>query len=260
MGNLLPVITKGDNDKLAKVTLSRTLLNQDGMNILAILPKLQCLRLRHIAFNKHMLNFKEGEFRCLKYLLFEGSDLTNITFEDGGASELEKTVLSSTNTMSISGADKLQKLEELELNNDSGGKLLSSFDNAEKIAKLTLHGALLKHNALQTLAKKPKLHCLVLTGISFARTQNEITFKKDEFIWLNLLVVDSSSITKIDFAGGSAPRLEKIICSSGTPLSGIDNLPRLKELEFNGEFVPKEVKYAIKRHKNKPSLKHGPKT
>jgi hypothetical protein len=162
--------------------------------------------------------------------------------------------------MSISGADKLQKLEELELNNDSGGKLLSSFDNAEKIAKLTLHGALLKHNALQTLAKKPKLHCLVLTGISFARTQNEITFKKDEFIWLNLLVVDSSSITKIDFAGGSAPRLEKIICSSGTPLSDIDKLPRLKELEFNGEFVPKEVKYAIKRHKNKPSLKHGPKT
>jgi hypothetical protein len=40
MGNLLPVITKGDNDKLGKVTLSRTLLNQDGMNILAILPKL----------------------------------------------------------------------------------------------------------------------------------------------------------------------------------------------------------------------------
>jgi hypothetical protein len=260
MGNLLPVITRGDNDKLVKVTLSSTLLNQDGMNILAKLPKLQCVRLRHIAFTEHMINFKEGEFRCLKYLLVEGSNLSNITFEDGAGHELEKIILSSTNRMSISGAGKLPKLEELELNNSSCGSLLSSFENAKQIAKLTLRSALLQQDALQILAKKPNLRCLVLMDISFDGAQNEITFKKDEFIWLNLLVVDCSSITKIVFTSGSTPRLEKIVSSRFTSLSGIDNLLRLKELEFKGGSVPKEVKEAIKNHKNRPSLKYGAET
>ncbi|KAF8692476.1 hypothetical protein HU200_039573 [Digitaria exilis] len=259
--SLLPVITKGDNDKLAKVTLSRTLLNEDGMDILAKLPKLQCVRLRHITFTEHMLNFKKGEFRCLKYLLVEDSDLTNITFEDGAAHELEKIVLSSTSTMSVSGAGKLPKLEELELNiSDSGGRLLSSFDNAKQIAKLTLRGAFPKQDALKVLAKKPNLRCLVLMDVSFDGTHNEITLGKDEFIWLNLLVVDCSSTAKIVFTNGSAPRLEKITWSSATSLSGIDNLPRLKELEFKGISVPKELKETIKKHQNKPSLKYGAET
>uniref|UniRef100_A0A453QJ74 Uncharacterized protein n=1 Tax=Aegilops tauschii subsp. strangulata TaxID=200361 RepID=A0A453QJ74_AEGTS len=62
----------------------------------------------------------------------------------------------------------------------------------------------------------------------------------------NLLIVDSSAITKIEFASGSAPKLEKIIWSftRGTvgSLSGIGNLPKLKELEFNGELIPVELK------------------
>ncbi|KAF8725968.1 hypothetical protein HU200_020545 [Digitaria exilis] len=257
-GNLLPVIINGDNSKLTKVTLIRTLLNQNGLNILAKLPKLQCVRLRHITFTEHELTFKEEEFRCLKYLLVEGSGLTNITFEDGAARELEKLVLSFTGTMSISGAENLPNLEELELNYDSCSTLLPSFDDAAQIAKLTLRGALLNQDALQVLAKKPNLRCLVLSGISFEGTENEITFKKDEFVWLNLLHVDCPSITKITFTTESAPRLEKIVWPSSTALFGIDNLPRLKELEFKGYSLPKEVKDAIGKHKNKPSLKYVP--
>ncbi|RCV35831.1 hypothetical protein SETIT_7G271300v2 [Setaria italica] len=230
-GHLLPVITNGGNNKLAK-----------------------CVRLHHIDCTEGKLTFKKDRFISLKCLFVEGSDLTNITFEDEAACELEKMVLSFTSTESISGVDRLPKLEELELNNSSG-RLLSSFENTKQIAKLTLRGTLLDQDALKILANKPNIRCLVLLDKSFLGSQNQITFNKDEFIWLNLLDVHCSSITKIVFTSGSAPRLEKIVWSSFASLSGIENLPRLKELEFNGKDVPNEVTEAIKKHKNKPSLK-----
>ncbi|KAF7025512.1 hypothetical protein CFC21_037686 [Triticum aestivum] len=257
-GCLLPLFIKGDNNKLAKITLCHTLLSQDDLEVLAKLPKLRCVRLQHIVCIEHTLNFKEGEFRCLKYLLIEDLDLTNITFEDEAASELEKMVLSISSKCSISGVDYLLKLKELELNSSFCGSLL---DDAKQIAKLTLCGTLLELDALQTLTKKRNIRTLVLLDKSFGGSQNEITLKKDEFLWLNLLVVDCSAITKIVFNSGSAPRLEKIVLSSSTSLSSIDKLPRLKELEFNGDKVPNEVGKAIENHKNKPRLKHnGPET
>lgn len=257
-GHLLPVITKGGNDRLAKITLSSTPLNQDDLNILARLPMLQCLRLRNIACTEGMLTFKEDEFKCLKYLLVEGSDLTNINFEDGAAYKLEKIALSFTSAGSVSGVENLPIFQELELRNSFCGRLLSdSFDGAKQIAKLTLSGTLLEPAVIQVLAKKPNIRCLLLLGKSFYGSQNHIIFKKDEFVRLDLLVVGCSSITAIVFTSGSAPRLEKIIWSSHTSVSGINKLPRLKELEFKGDniYIPDEMKEAIKNHKNKPSLK-----
>ncbi|EEC68469.1 hypothetical protein OsI_36704 [Oryza sativa Indica Group] len=247
--HLFPLLTRGGNNKLAKVTLSGTPLNQDDLKVLAKLPKLQCVKLRHISCTESVLIFEQADFECLKYLLIEGSNLTNITFEDGAACELEKMVLSSTGIESISGVDKLPNFEELELNNNSCGRLLSSFHNAKQIAKLTLRGTLLKQDDLQIITKELNIRCLVLLDKSLDVSQNQITFEKEEFIWLNLLMVDCSAITKIDFNNGSAPRLEKIVWSHFTSLSGIDNLPRLKELEFNGKVVPKEVKEAIENNK-----------
>jgi hypothetical protein len=255
------LFVKGYDNKLAKITLSDTLLSQDDLKVLAKLPVLRCVRIQHIACTENMLTFKKDEFICLKYLLVEGKDLTNITFEDSSARELEKMVLSFTSTGSISGVDRLPKLEELELNNSFCGRLLSSFDNAAKIAKLTLRGTEIEPDALQILTKKPNIRCLVLLDKSFGGRQNEtiFTLRKDEFLWLNLLVVNCSAITNIVFTSGSAPRLEKIVWSSSTCLSGIGELPRLKELEFKGAQVPGEVRKAIEKHKNNPSLKlNGP--
>ncbi|XBI67779.1 hypothetical protein VPH35_047075 [Triticum aestivum] len=246
-GRLLPLFIKGDNNKLAKITLCHTLLSQDDLEVLAKLPKLRCVRLQHIVCSEQKLNFKEGEFRCLKYLLVEDLDLTNITFEDEAASELEKMVLSISSKCSISGVDNLLKLNELELNSSFCGSLL---DDAKQIAKLTLRGTLLEQDALQTLTKKPNIRSLVLLDKSLSGSQNKITLKKDEFLWLNLLVVDCLAITEIDFNSGSAPRLEKIVWSSSTSLSGIKKLPRLKELEFNVNGVGGQVP-------DQPNIKQG---
>ncbi|BAF28578.1 uncharacterized protein [Oryza sativa Japonica Group] len=255
--HLFPLLTKGGNKKLAKVTLSNTPLNQDDLKFFAQLPMLQCVRLRHISCTESVLNFKKDDFKCLKYLLIEGSNLTNITFEDEAACELEKMVLSSTCIESISGVHGLPKFEELELNSSSCGRLLSScFYNVERIAKLTLRGTLLKQGDLRIIARELNICCLVLLENSFDISQNQITFEKEEFIWLKLLSVDCSTITKINFITGSAPRLKKIVWSSFTSLSGINNLPRLKELEFNGYSVPNDVEEAIKNNKS-INLKHN---
>jgi type III secretory pathway component EscU len=40
-------------------------------------------------------------------------------------------------------------------------------------------------------------------------------------------------------------------------LSGINNLQRLRELEFNGDLILDEVKEEIKKHKNKPYILHN---
>ncbi|TVU18103.1 hypothetical protein EJB05_34175, partial [Eragrostis curvula] len=256
--DLLQLFSRGsDNSKLVKVTLSSTSLNQENLKILAKLPMLQCVRFRYIACAESVLTFKKDEFTNLKYLLVEGSNLEGIILEnDGVARELKKMALSSTNIAYIYGVDGLLKLEELELNNNGCGRLLSSFDNAQKIAKLTLRGTFLEPVDLHILSKKPNIQYLKLLDGSCDVSCSQIALKKDEFPKLNLIIVDCFAITKIVFTRGYVPKLEKIVWSSFTSLSGIDKLPRLKDLEFKGHLVPDELKEATEKNKNKLSFKH----
>ncbi|XP_020147269.1 uncharacterized protein [Aegilops tauschii subsp. strangulata] len=257
-GQLLQVLTKhNDFLQLAKITLTGTRLKQDDLKVLNKLPNIVCLRLRDKAYIDSKLTFENDKFKNLKCFLVEGSNMTDILFE-GGALKLEKITLCSTDGIqSLSGVEALPELKEVELNNNNNK--LSLFDKVEKVSKVTLCSTKLSEDDLKMFAKIRYMRCLVLK--EKACVESQIKFNKDEFPSLNLLIVDSSAITKIEFASGSAPKLEKIIWSftRGTvgSLSGIGNLPKLKELEFNGELIPVELKEAINKHKNKPNLIHN---
>ncbi|KAF7093261.1 hypothetical protein CFC21_095684 [Triticum aestivum] len=255
---LLQLLTK-DNDffQLAKITLTGTRLKQDNLKVLNQLPNIVCLRLREKAYIDDNLTFKNEEFKNLKCFLVEGSNMTDILFE-GGAHKLEKIILCSTDGIqSLSGVEALPELKEVKLNNNNNK--LSLFDKAEKVSKVTLCSTKLSEDDLKMFAKIRYVRCLILK--EKACVESQIKFNKDEFPSLNLLIVDGSAITNIGFANGSAPKLEKIIWSftedKVRSLSGIDNLPKLKELEFNGDLIPGELKEAINKHKNKPNLIHN---
>lgn len=113
------LLAEKGNDQLTKVTLSKTYLSQNDLKVLAMLPNLQCVRLRHKAYKEGKLTFKVDEFQHLKYFLVEGFDLTDIIFENGAAGELEKIVLPLSDGLNLSGVDKLARLKEIELNNNN---------------------------------------------------------------------------------------------------------------------------------------------
>jgi hypothetical protein len=90
--------------------------------------------------------------------------------------------------------------------------------------------------------------------------ENELTFNNSaNFPKLNLLIVNCPKITKITFNDKCTPKINKIVWSftEMESLSGLENLQKLRELEFIGELVPSEVKRAIKRHKSKPYYLHN---
>ncbi|XBI34881.1 hypothetical protein VPH35_120632 [Triticum aestivum] len=250
---LLQLFTRdSDQLQLDKVTLSGTKLRKADLKVLASLPKLACLRLRDKAYIDSDLTFINGEFINLKCFLIEGSNI--IVLNLGGAHKLEKIILCSTDgLLSVCGVEDLPELKEVELKNINK---LSLFEKAKNISKVTLCHTILCQEELEILAKIPNMRNLVLKEISYVQSQH--IFYEHDFPRLKLLVIEFSAITNIVFASQSATNLERIIWfyTKGT-LSGIDNLPKLKELEFNGDFVPDLVKEALKRNDNKPKLIHN---
>ncbi|KAM3206964.1 hypothetical protein ACQJBY_062258 [Aegilops geniculata] len=246
-----------DQLQLRKVTLSGTRLYQPDLKVLAKLPKLICLRLRDNAYIDSNLTFNNDEFENLKCFLIEGSNITVLSF-GGGAHKLEKIILCSTAGLSISGVEDLLELKDVELKNSNK---LSLFDKAKKISKVTLWHTSLSQYEVEILAKIPNMRNLVLKDIFCV--QSQLILYKDDFPKLNLLTVDFSVTPKTIITDGSAPKLEKIIWSFtkdtvGTlSISGTDILPNLKELEINGDFIPREVEEALKKHKNKPKFTYN---
>ncbi|CAD6253269.1 unnamed protein product [Miscanthus lutarioriparius] len=82
------------------------------------------------------------------------------------------------------------------------------------------------------------MFCLVLLDNSCDESQ--LSFDKDDFRSLNLLIIKCYKIRNINFNSGSCPNLEKIIwfyneCGflDEIQISGMDNIGKLKELELN---------------------------
>jgi hypothetical protein len=192
------------------------------------------------------LSFNEEEFKQLKYFLIEGHiKQTNVKF-DGGAPELEKIVLDDTNIESLVGVCDLAKLREIYLKGTR--TLFLSLVTAKNIVKITLSDTNLKKDDLKGLAQKEKLCSLELLRNSY--DEDQLTFDKDEFPELNILIADCSKISKMSFAKDSACKIEKIIwtITEIESLSGIGNIQKLKELEFNVGKFPLPVRRDISAH------------
>ncbi|KAF8725738.1 hypothetical protein HU200_020288 [Digitaria exilis] len=272
---LLQSLLANGTKQLTKVALRNTLLSHKDMEVLSKLPMLRSVRFRQVRYTETRLTFKKDEFKTLEYFLLNGSNMTDIIFDDEATCKLEKIVLSLGDGLKLSGVNKLPRLEEIELsdNNFSGSynrsagtttiatninkkMLLSLLDDAKQITKVTLRSAMLKLEDLQILAKMPNVRRLMLLEKSYDESQ--LTFNKNEFPKLNVLIVNCPGITQISFTAGSCPKLEKFVWTSTKmeSLSSIGNLPRLKEIEFKGEFISKEVKEDINKHKNRIYFTH----
>lgn len=155
---------------------------------------------------------------------------------------------------------RLLNLEKLRIIGTTSRQLLPFFfkDDHKLISKVTLHSTMLEESDLETyLAKLPNLRSLRLRRKSYAKSK--LTFNKDNFQNLMFLVVECSEITSICFDNEAAPELENIVWSFTTmeSLSGIGNLMKLKELEFNGDELPGGVRQDIAAHPKHPVFKHN---
>ncbi|XP_073352998.1 disease resistance protein PIK6-NP-like [Aegilops tauschii subsp. strangulata] len=104
-GGLYPWIA--GHDQLTKVTLSETGLGEEALRILGQLRILRCLRLRRKSYVESQLKFKKEEFKSLKSLVVEGSDITSITFETGAAPKMEMIFWSFVSMEIPSGLNRL---------------------------------------------------------------------------------------------------------------------------------------------------------
>ncbi|WVZ50063.1 hypothetical protein U9M48_001357 [Paspalum notatum var. saurae] len=116
-----------DHHQLVKITLSETSLGEEDIRILGKLSKLRGLRLLHNSYTAgSKLNFKTEEFQHLRLLVVDCSNITNISFDNGAASNLEMMLWSFITLEALSGLGNLRKLMKLELNGDCGGNQLDS--------------------------------------------------------------------------------------------------------------------------------------
>ncbi|KAF6982035.1 hypothetical protein CFC21_000473 [Triticum aestivum] len=133
------------------------------------------------------------------------------------------------------------------------GHLLPLFARGcHKLAEVTLHNTSLDHNDMESLADLPNLRGLRLQHVNL-HTEGKLIIQTNGFQNLKYLVVEGGGITDINFELGEAPKLENItwLIDGIVSLSGINNLPKLKEMVFNdGVRLPDQVIQAIEAHPN----------
>ncbi|KAL6654308.1 hypothetical protein ACP70R_007773 [Stipagrostis hirtigluma subsp. patula] len=150
-----------------------------------------------------------------------------------------------------------QFIENLSISGSSS-RLPHMVQELHQLAKITLSETFLAKDAIRSLGKLRMLRCLRLLYNSY--TKSKLNFKAEEFQNLRSLVVKSSNIKSMSFDTRAAPELEVIIWSFCTmkAFSGINHLRSLKKLELNGECKLELVREAIRKHPNKPMLRHNP--
>ncbi|KAF7005778.1 hypothetical protein CFC21_020879 [Triticum aestivum] len=147
-------------------------------------------------------------------------------------------------------------LESISINGITTG-LPEWIQKLPHLAEIILRKTSLADNSIRILGQLVQLRCLTLRHDSY--TENNLPFIANEFMNIQFLVIEgASNIKRIKFFSGTAPKLEKIVWTftsmdiSQDTITGLSNLPSLKELEVNGEFDPYHVEQAVALHPNCP--------
>uniref|UniRef100_A0A0E0PTT0 Uncharacterized protein n=1 Tax=Oryza rufipogon TaxID=4529 RepID=A0A0E0PTT0_ORYRU len=128
------------------------------------------------------------------------------------------------------------------------------------VSRFALRRTELHADAIGVLGDLPNLLCLKLYHKSYA--DNCIVFCHGKFVKLKLLIIDNlERIEKMQFDAGSVPNLERLTLSflrePKYGISGLENLPKLKEIEFFGDIilsVVTKVASCVKAHPNHPRV------
>ncbi|KAF0924755.1 hypothetical protein E2562_014556 [Oryza meyeriana var. granulata] len=226
--------------KLESIKLSSAIV------IAMIIEKAAAPRLKKIDLSDARITtirFEKGAAPDLQEINMSSTNITSVIFEDKATPSLKKIALSNTNVQFLFGINYLPKLKEIELD---GSRII----DINELGKVTLRGTSHEQADMQILASQPKLESLVLLSCNEPH-DSHLSFNKDEFKDLKLLHVKCFGITNMSFAEGAAPKLEKIVWffNKIESLSGIKNLTNLKEVELDGENVPRQVSEDIKHQK-----------
>ncbi|KAF0896163.1 hypothetical protein E2562_019656 [Oryza meyeriana var. granulata] len=124
-GYIPPWIIKRLN-KLSKITLHHSLLNEEGLRELGKKASLRCLKLRRESYIKPELTLTEEDFKDLRVLVLDqvSAMMTKLVFKEGATPKLEKIVWNfdtATTPMGITvnnihGIKNLKNLKELVIN------------------------------------------------------------------------------------------------------------------------------------------------
>ncbi|KAL5200340.1 hypothetical protein ABZP36_021543 [Zizania latifolia] len=139
-------------------------------------------------------------------------------------------------------------------------KLPPWISSLRNVIKVTLRNTGLHAEAIGILGDLPNLLCLKLYRWSYA--DDRITFPHGKFMRVNLLIIDNlESIEKVHFEEGSVPDLERLTLSFQREpkdgISGLENLLKLKEIEFFGHIILSlvtKVASCMKAHPNHPRV------
>ncbi|KAG8093905.1 hypothetical protein GUJ93_ZPchr0012g19287 [Zizania palustris] len=224
---------------------------KDKSPVLQEISLLQNLRKLNVLFRGVDENWKafleslgklSGSLRSLSILILEEKEHSSTSLDN--LAFVEPPPLSLT---SFSLTDKLESLPPW----------ISSLRN---LCRLMLRSTGLHAEAIGVLGDLPNLLCLKLYHKSYA--DNCIVFPHGKFAKVNLLIIDNlESIEKVHFEEGSVPGLERLTLSflqePKDGISGLENLMKLKEIEFFGDIilsVVTQVASCVKAHPNHPRV------
>ncbi|KAL6627691.1 hypothetical protein ACP70R_031417 [Stipagrostis hirtigluma subsp. patula] len=116
------------------------------------------------------------------------------------------------------------------------------------LVELSLRENFLDVELVGKLGKLPSLASLKLYSGSYVGTK--LCFEKDQFLSLKELIVDNlPHLDELSFEGG-APALERLTLAffrnPASGISGFQNLPKLKEIEFFGGVIVKSLVEKVK--------------